>query len=80
MACLRYSSYLLKDSATANTVIDNSFGTPQNDLQLNGHISKTTYLQYISLIPTKAAVHTDYAQAFKRLVNCAAVPWGYEFA
>ena len=34
MACLRYSSYLLKDSATANTVIDNSFGTPQNDLQL----------------------------------------------
>lgn len=46
----------------------------------NGHISKTTYLQYISLIPTEAAVHTDYAQAFKSLVNCAAIPGGYEFA
>lgn len=43
-------------------------------------ISKNTHLQYVSLIPTKAAVHTDYAQAFKSLVNCAAIPGGYEFA
>ena len=43
-------------------------------------IPQFTYLQNISLIATKAAIHTNDAEALKGLVDSTAISRGYELA